>query len=541
MLIAITTYFISKKFIFKIKKMRTYFNLLAIAAIILLFVSCSKELDESYDVESSVLDKKEESMVDFSKILSRAVYNEEDLRAFLKKEAQKEFDKDHDVFYPWTKNAIIKDGRSFREILLDYDLENKLEAVENNLPLLNILVPDWSWINDKCFSVNSWDLSIKEVGVGYSSKSETRDIYANGKLEASLPVGAFPDFPVLIVKENERMKRVAPATKAELPVYDFIDDEFNASNEIKTKGTVYDTFDLPYSVADNYLGSHLLDGRVRKVYDVLKNNPLIPQRDYIYYNMTPKRDTGMFDFHYKECLYKFKFRTYNIPGIYDDLSGNGNKDIYKIDHTINHRAHYNWLTHQEIIDKAWADGSLEIYFKVFNGSEFHDKLKVVTMKEAFFVKKVFQVKQVNWVGHIQWRYYHTEFSQFEPKWIELNYPLFSWDLQHYPYGYRVEISEKDNSVTRTIVTESTYTYAKNFKSNGGIELKFIKIGYDKGTTETSQERHSTTFTYQEQDDNLANFWVYYKDPIVKVGKNSKSLMYVYTTGAVDLMIIPKYE
>lgn len=39
----------------------------------------------------------------FSKILSKAVTNDSNLRSFLKDEAMNQFDKDYDVFYPLVK------------------------------------------------------------------------------------------------------------------------------------------------------------------------------------------------------------------------------------------------------------------------------------------------------------------------------------------------------------------------------------------------------------------------------------------------------
>ena len=53
----------------------------------------------------------------FSKILSKAVSNNSDLRAFIKEEALKMTDNDYDVFYPLVKNKKVTADKTFKEIL----------------------------------------------------------------------------------------------------------------------------------------------------------------------------------------------------------------------------------------------------------------------------------------------------------------------------------------------------------------------------------------------------------------------------------------
>lgn len=48
----------------------------------------------------------ESAKQEFAVILSKAVYENEALREFLKSEALTQFDKDYDVFYPWTKSWL---------------------------------------------------------------------------------------------------------------------------------------------------------------------------------------------------------------------------------------------------------------------------------------------------------------------------------------------------------------------------------------------------------------------------------------------------
>lgn len=121
-----------------------------VSLLLTLLLSCTKN--------ENLLEKPQEdstSIEQFSILLSKAVYSEPSLRNFIKDEALQRKDYDFDVFYPWVKNELIDGERTFQEILEDYDTSNILPLVEMEHPLLTIFVPDWSWVNDDCFSVKN--------------------------------------------------------------------------------------------------------------------------------------------------------------------------------------------------------------------------------------------------------------------------------------------------------------------------------------------------------------------------------------------------
>lgn len=89
--------------------------------------SCTNEIDEispspkeKQSVVESAKMKRSEAQKNFAKLLSKAVYNNIDIRRFLKDEAIRQFDRDYDVFYPLVKNKIVSNDKTFREILLSY-------------------------------------------------------------------------------------------------------------------------------------------------------------------------------------------------------------------------------------------------------------------------------------------------------------------------------------------------------------------------------------------------------------------------------------
>ena len=119
----------------------------------------------------SLADKNETEkyLVQFAKVLSKATYDRRDVRAFLKKEAVKQFDKNYDVLYELAKDEMIN-GETFREILVSYSSEEEMQEIEANVPLLNILVAKVAMFNVKPEELNLED---KEIPVAVSRKSVT--------------------------------------------------------------------------------------------------------------------------------------------------------------------------------------------------------------------------------------------------------------------------------------------------------------------------------------------------------------------------------
>lgn len=98
----------------------------------------------------------------------------------------KEFDKDYDVFYPWVQNHIVNGTETFREVLSKYDEAGMLSDIEEELPLLTILVPDWSWVTD--FSACSWDTESQDISVVYRSGTISGKV-GNSSASGSIKLG----------------------------------------------------------------------------------------------------------------------------------------------------------------------------------------------------------------------------------------------------------------------------------------------------------------------------------------------------------------
>ena len=128
---------------------------LAIAS--LLLFSCS---EHDFDATSSInnqhesfcindsLQNEEQCMKQFSRILSKAISQDRNVREFLKVQALKKIDNGSNIFYPIAKDERLG-MQSFKEVLSKYtDNKDELDIIETVVPLLNIHIPEYGDIKD---------------------------------------------------------------------------------------------------------------------------------------------------------------------------------------------------------------------------------------------------------------------------------------------------------------------------------------------------------------------------------------------------------
>lgn len=423
---------------------------------------------------------------------------------------------------------------------MQYDSNHFLDKIEQNIPLLTILVPDWSWVGEGCFSVKNWDIDLKDVSVSYD-KDGSHLIFYNGELKKEISEIVFPEFPVLILKENERMIVKSFPTKGSDGIFDFADDSFNGK-QTKGHGTVNEVFNIPYTATNNMLPLSELTGRVAGAYQECQMNSLLTNRDYIYYGMTSAVNTGYINPNYVESIRYIKLDP-NNAGFFDDSQDfTGHSEWWN---NSNHNPiNRNYLTQDQIAAKIWGDGAIELRINVCLGTETHQRIISCPFSTAFTVATVYQTREENWLGATMWRHYYPDMSSLKAKWIYINQDFFCWDLTKYPEGYYIYVEEYDPSSSIETTITKTNTYAKNFQNSlsggagsGGFSLK---IGYEYGSSTTEQRQESFEITTEQSSDALGSCWVHYKDPIVIGVSSGSASMNVYSTGAVDFIIAPKY-
>lgn len=249
---------------------------------LLLTLSCTKE--KNYPDNASL--DSDDYIETFVNVLSKAVYSESDLRSFIKVEALSQFDKDYDVFYPYAKDKSLANGMTFRECLLKYFDNEQLTELENNLPLLNILVPDWSWMD--AFDLHKWDITSNDILVGFVNNRGEHVIYENGNKLGVIDDRAFFESPIIIVKENERMVVKNSSTKANSELeYEFANEAFDPK---LTKGVAVETSFIHPATnpGSNIVEAESFRQKCPEAVESWKEygtDPQEAQRKYAYYSM----------------------------------------------------------------------------------------------------------------------------------------------------------------------------------------------------------------------------------------------------------------
>lgn len=103
-------------------------------------VSCKKE--SAINIQEACVENEFNAHKEFSIILSKALSENPELRIFLKQEALEQFDRDYDVLYLRSKNDLVDGKNTFAEVLSKYDDNGYLDRIEEDMPKLNILIPD---------------------------------------------------------------------------------------------------------------------------------------------------------------------------------------------------------------------------------------------------------------------------------------------------------------------------------------------------------------------------------------------------------------
>lgn len=503
------------------------FVLTALLCSIILF-SCEKAQHEITEIDET---NETPSIETFAKALSSAVSQHIELRTFIKNEAAKQFDKDYDVFYPYVKNTIVGDNKSFREYMLEYLSEEDLTKIEEEHPLLNVSVPDWEWFG--AFSINTWDISDDDIVVGYADYSGSHPLFQNGGLTDILEVGMFPENPILIVKDNERMTLVSKGTKAGNNLYDFADDAFKPDTKVSVI--------TDYYYLDTNPGSEWYDADKFKVeypdivaaWEEYGKDPYQIQRNLIYYNMRKGDNAGTLNPKVSESIKAIKLNKKEVMNDGDDSRLRDHeykKAISKTDTTA-------------LIDAVWNTGKLE--FKIVASivktdgtlQKLAEKGISVHAKELFNISKIqrnfyhgsmFSKRKYIYIGR---------YADLTPKWHYLKDPLFlnHWSPESTSSIIDVHIYEIDGTEEETVKTtvKGQQGIGIGAKINGLFELSF------NSNATTYETVH--TYTIKRGSDDLYSTEVYYHDYIIKDYAEGKYCLKTYSTGQFEFILLPTID
>jgi len=453
------------------------------------------------------------NMVRFSEILSIAVKENSDLRSFLKIEALKMMDNDYDIFYPHSKNEIVSNGKSFRDILTEYAKnEEELTGIEESLPLLTIYVPELP----SGFNAGTWDTK-NEIPCVASTvlENDSTDFYSDGKILVSIKSNEIPGWPTLVVKNNERIRlKNKNITASSLrsssynDAYEFIDKAFNGQTTSSLRAAT-----LPASQLSPLLIS---------AYNEMGLDNNYWQRDYIYYGLTKQSGstgTGYINRRFSERIVSIKFS----PDAYYKMSDQAGDPAYRFISTNNSTPDCNLF---------WTDGKFEIKIDIIINN-LSGIGTTITKYFSVSPQDVFDIQYTtSRIMGIRYLYCPTGVTSKE---YNPNVDLATWDLESNSFGWKFIISETDDQTTETQTQTMNVEYATNF---GMTANGLGKIGLNFGTSAKSTQTNTYTLVTTKGADDLGTIECYFSDPVIKSVSGNNYTLFSRGNPYVEMSIIP---
>ena len=498
------------------------------------FVSCDRNMVEDEIIATNrptksndfkiYFDSKENiEKKEFSQALLSSLSQSLMLREILKTEALKEFDNDREVLFVLIKDLSLENGTVFDLMASNIGGEQKLLEIISNAPDLTILVPT---LPNDSFSAENWDTSkVPAVGIRLDNSNNVPVLLETGEQEV-LASDIVPGFPIIVVKNNERLIGVSNPLFKETDtniVYQengimlrFSDEIFDV--KVKPKSHIYRT-------------TRHVDPKLEMIYNLnkdLEEKDRGWQRDYIYYGIHSGNPNGPFLYNYNEHITSFgpdgdPFGAYSaISDQVDEAKlnpviGLGNNSSWT-------EGYYEFLI--KVVVNSTQGGGTEIIKRLnIKPSDLFDlKYKEQTMRFGPFTKKFFILETI------------------ANKRIFPDTKVIAWNLGGKSTEFNVIIEEID------VTTTTTYTdnVTAKFASNASADFKIgIKLG---GSAETTQS-NTVTRTYTQGNDQLGNSFVNFGEDIIVGELNSNSPIFGgtrwkindYTTGTIRFSFEPRHQ
>lgn len=479
-----------------------------------LFSSCTDEITSDKSGPSNNNEYAEmtntEIKKEFGAALAKVLAESAPVRELIKKEALRKIDYDYDVLYLMVKDDVLSDNTTINNLLLKHVTLDFLSLVEDRIPNLTVFVPKLPFDS---FSPETWNVD-KEIPVVGIRTFETNDIlvFDSNGYESVIEADYIPGYPIVVVKENERISVKNSLTKSsrnsilktrssdgrELM---FIDDVFNNLDaiSIETSEKKVDPKIRP-NPNDTQIPAELT--KVFDAYDVFKDENGW-QRDYVYYNLRTDAPRGPIDLNFKECLVGFRLR------------GDAQRAINKIaDQTGDPKLNANYAhpigSSGRYIVNGWTDGEFEFEINVYmGGSEMKTFLRcnpTSLFNLTLSGEKKFKITKV----------------ELAPDITECKLPLFEWDLEKYGTTIKISVAEYDDSevIKRTMTVSSEYATNFSFDPNFGEKVKVgLKFGNSQKETRTTSYEVTTT----KQSDQLGECLINFGDKII-LSKSDKFVL-----------------
>ncbi|MFV0290912.1 MAG: hypothetical protein ACK5IJ_08475 [Mangrovibacterium sp.] len=523
--------------------MRNYFkptNLAKLSFAILLisvlgFVGCSEEELPTVDMTEPIVvsSAKEKSMNNFASILSQAVSEREDIRQFLKDEALKQFDKNFDVLYYLVRDEIIgAENETFRDVLISHSSEKIMEEIENAVPLLNILLPEIPMLE---VFPKDLDVSDNEIPVA-TTLGDGSAIYFNGVKEHVFASGEVPGFHLFVINENSRViiddiVSKSSSGRGEKSIR-FKSENYDGSI-VATKGQV--------ATSSSIVGTKAVNAWRYFYKDDGSSYQKGFQRDYIYYGITPTKQSGSLNNSVTEYISYIKID----PSSYFDMADQDGDGIIKgngISASTDRKS--KALSVSEQYDRLWKSGAYNIRFEVSTSLDSKPYVVYIPLKpsEIWDFNTSYSYRNSTWFRKSK-HSYTINANDFTAKSVFLStmVNIGKWDISKEALHRHVSIYEEDPSeeITDTYTYEMSKAASSNFSLSG--EKKTLGLNGSASTTNSTTEKITKTVTVKRTKDSdpLGETKIFFYDPVVSTVSGSTYYMNTYSTGTVEFGVVVK--
>lgn len=464
-------------------------NCVVLLCLVFLMASCSDDENQlgtsTKTVDNSLHTGKDELKVSFGKALVQGLAESQSFRDLIKNESLKMFDNDFDILYLVIKDKELNDGMTVRELLIKHlPSDETMTHIEQQIPLLTIFVPE---LPENTFSAALWNTGTQIPSVAVSS-NETNDVLIiNSDLEESiLASDLIPGFPVVVVKENERIV-VKEESNSKIS-----GRTFKSNDDITEFVFLADCFDRSVTSSKANRTTYSIDQKLIDAYDIYSSEDGW-HRDYVYYDITPSQPNGPFSYDFQEHLTSFS------------MTGDPTSAYSKIaDATADPKKRGPFASGSIPTQNAgWTGGYYEFKVRVLLnarngiGEEFVSYFSAIP-SELFVLQynKSFNV------------FYTPVIVGFNTKMVNL--PIFNWDLNNYASTIKIEIEEVDLTTTTTTTDTRTIKFATNF----GIEGVLKKLGLKFGASAEETQTQTISKTYTEGNDQLGSVIINFADNVI---------------------------
>lgn len=499
-------------------------------------LSTSKTRSTEVNVPESI---KKQYLTQFAEILSKSISQREDLRVFLKEEALQMFDKNYDILYYPIKDKIVSGNLSFRDILVSNSSEKEISQIENNLPLLNILIPRISFL--EVFPENL-DTKDPEIPVAIENNNNGTDLYIKGEKVDTFDDNEFPGFNVIVVNLNNRViaSKGSATRSTGQNIWSYTFKSKNYKKDVSTRATFGSLTGRPgthssgTSISSPFPSYLYQKAKLAFEAGFNKNdnsiNQIAFQRDYIYYGITPTKTTGELNRSVTEYL------SYMIvdPKVYfkisDEQSGHINDDPYiKETQIVNKK---NPLSQEEVLKRIWTQGAYNFIFEVSSSkSNEAARMHVPVFPEDLWYFRIKGERKKGGLFHRDKYRYTIDPTQFASKIFYFDPATVTfgkWNIAEESLVRYISIYEEDSGdeITETSTESFTHVHSSTFKGDLKIGLGLGKIGGkdatgDIGLSAETNSSNTTTTTntisikrHQGDDPLGEKVPIYFYDPII---------------------------